>query len=364
MDLKNIIDEKECTGCMACKNICPKNAIKIISEKDGFEYPKINENLCINCGYCKKICPVINNMNRENKEPKIYACKNKNEQIRLQSSSGGIFTLIAEWIIKQDGIVFGAKLEKNMIVSHNYIENIEDIVELRGSKYVQSQIGETYKKVKEFLLKNKKVFFSGTPCQIEGLLAYLGKEYENLYTQDIICHGVPSPKVWKKFLEYKRKKNGQYPIQVNFRNKNISGWSNYNVNYKYSKAEENINHKEDEYMKLFLKNYDLRKSCYQCKFKKVARNSDITLADFWGINRVNAEFNDEKGISAIIVHSKKGREIFENIKNNMEFISANIDDIKKYNPCIYIPADKNELREEFFYDLETNEFEEIIKKYL
>jgi coenzyme F420-reducing hydrogenase beta subunit len=358
MEIKNIIKNKKCSGCMSCVNICPKAAIKI-EKIDGFEYPYIDEEICIKCGKCNIACPIINKLEEKQYLQKVYAAKNKNTDIRMQSSSGGIFTLVAEWVLENNGVVFGAKFNDKLEVVHDYIENKEQIELLRGSKYLQSKIGLSYSKVKEFLENGRKVLFTGTPCQIEGLLSFLNKKYDNLYTQDIVCHGVPSPLVWKKYLEYKK-----FPKQINFRNKEQTGWTNYQVQYKYESNKELVDHKKDSYMKLFLKNLDLRESCYSCSFKKIIRNSDITIADFWGINAVNAEFNDEKGISAIIINSEKGLEIFNKINSKIEFIEEDIKNIIKYNSCICNSAAYNEKRKEFFEELKENDFEYIMKKYL
>lgn len=362
--MKEVLEKKQCTGCMACKNICPKKAIRMETEKDGFEYPKIDKQNCINCGLCKSVCPILNKLKENNNEIEVYCCKNKNDEIRMKSSSGGIFTLIAEWILSQEGVVFGVKFNENMEAVHDYIETKKDLELFRGSKYLQSQINNNYQKVKMFLLENKKVLFTGTPCQIEGLLSYLGKEYDNLYTQDIICHGVPSPKVWKKYLEYVQTKMGDSIEKVNFRKKDLIGWKDYQVHYKYSKSNKYIHHNEDIYMKMFLNNLILRKSCYNCNFKKVKRNSDITVADFWGIDKINPKFYDKKGISAILVNTPKGKEIFNNIKLNMEFSKQDINDIIKYNSCISKSANYNSAREEFFYDLDKENFQFLIDNYL
>jgi len=348
---------------MACYNACPKKAIGI-EENDGFYYPMINEEKCINCDICKKVCPVLNKENENDNILKIYACKSKDEDARMKSSSGGVFTLLAEYILEQEGIVFGARFNENLEVVHDYIERREDLDKLRGSKYLQSNIGDTYIKVKEFLDSERKVLFTGTPCQIEALLTYLRKDYDNLYTQDIICHGVPSPKVWRKYLEYKKEKNGDYPKSVSFRKKDLLGWSNFQMCYTYSNKEENVHHDDDPYMKLFLRNFNLRNSCYECSFKKIHRKADITVADFWGINEVNKKFNDEKGISAILIHSEKGKELFENIKNKMEYTNANINDIIKHNSPVCTSVKYNEKREEYFEDLENKDFEYIIQKYV
>lgn len=360
--ITDILESKKCSGCMACYNACPKQAIKI-EEKNAFLYPVIQKEKCIDCGICKNICPV-NNKEEVNQYLKIYNCKNKDDKTRMKSSSGGVFSLIAEYILEQNGVVFGARFNEKLEVIHDYITSRQELEKLRGSKYLQSKIGNTYKKVKEFLINDKKVLFTGTPCQVEGLLAYLGKEYDNLYTQDIICHGVPSPKVWKKYLEYKKEKMGEYPIEVSFRKKDLTGWSNFQMSYKYSNVEENIHHDDEPYMNLFLRNFDLRESCYNCSFKKINRKSDITIADSWGIDEICPEFNDEKGISTILINSLKGKKILENIKEKMEYIETNIKDVIKHNSPLCKSVEYNELREDFFEDLENNDFEYIIKKYL
>ena len=361
--MEDIIEKNRCTGCMGCYNICPQNAIERIQE-DGFEYPKINYKYCIGCGLCKKICPVINKLKENCNHIEVYSCKNNDEKVRMQSSSGGVFSLIAESILEEKGVVFGVRMNENMEAVHDYIEQKNDLELFMGSKYLQSQINDNYQKVKRFLEQERKVLFTGTPCQIEGLLSYLGKEYDNLYTQDIICHGVPSPKVWKKYMEYKKRQNGEYPKKVNFRKKDLLGWSNYQTEYKYLDVEENIHHDDEPYMKLFLRNIDLRESCYYCCFKKIKRKSDITIADFWGINEVIPEFNDEKGTSTVLINSKKGKEIFEQIKDKMVFFKMNIEDVIKYNSSICKSANYNSARKEFFKDLENKDFDFLMKKFL
>ena len=201
----NIKDKSKCCGCSGCMNICPKNAIIMKEDKNGFKYPIVDKEKCINCGLCEKVCPILNNKKEQQKEIKAYACYNKNIEERLKSSSGGIFILLAKEILKRNGIVFGAAFDENFNVKHISIDNEKDIEKLMGSKYVQSNMGKVYKEVKEFLENGKYILFSGTPCQIEGLKKFLKKDYDKLYTQDIICHGVPSPKIWQMYLEYQKK---------------------------------------------------------------------------------------------------------------------------------------------------------------
>ena len=358
-----VIEKSKCTGCMACRNVCPRNAI-IIETIDGFDYPQINENMCISCNLCETICPVNNNI-RENKDKKeVYACKCKEDEVRMKSSSGGIFTIAAEKILDLDGVVFGACFDEQYNVIHDYAENKEDLEKFKGSKYVQSKIGKNYRKVREFLEAGRKVLFVGTPCQVEGLYAYLRKDYENLYTFDLICHGVPSLEVWKKYLEYKENKSKQKPEKINFRKKDNNGWRNYEVCFSYGDYEDCMNHNEDPYMNIYLKDFALRESCYDCNFKKVNRASDITIADYWGIYEINPEFFDDKGVSAVIINSAKGNKLFKSIKERINFVEEKLEEIWKYNEMIIKSAKRNDKKKEFLKDLKYKTFEELIEKYL
>lgn len=364
MELFDVIEKNKCTGCMACKNSCPRNAITIIEDENtGFLYPKINNDYCTGCNICKMVCPVENKLKDCKNEIDVYACKSKDEKVRLESSSGGIFSLIADYVLENNGIVFGAAFNEKFEVIHDWIDNKKDIGKFRCSKYLQSKIGNSYKKAREFLENGKIVLYTGTPCQVEGLLAYLRKDYENLYTQDIICHGVPSPKVWRKYLEYKNTIHKEEVKDINFRDKSITGWTKFRLNFKYEKFDDNESLKEDFYMKMFLENFDLRDTCYNCSFKKENRKSDITVADFWGINKVRPEMNDEKGTSAVIINSSKGKRLWNNILNKVEYTKENIEDIKMYNPSFIKSVPYNEKRDEFFKDLNELNFEELIKKY-
>lgn len=360
-----IENKANCCGCSACKNICPRNAISMIEDEKGFKYPKVNYNYCINCSLCEKVCP-INNCALENKnfETEAYAAFNINEKIRMNSSSGGLFSLIAEYILNSGGIVFGAVFDENFLVNHVKAENISEISKMRGSKYIQSDIKKTYKEARDFLNQGKKVLFTGTPCQVEGLKAYLMKDYENLYLQDIICHGIPSKKVWEKYLEYRKKEDNDILENVSFRNKENNGWNKYELFFKYKNSKKFINHTEDMFMKIFLSDIALRDSCYSCKFKKKKRISDITLADFWGINEIIPEMNDEKGTSLLIVNSKKGKEILESIKSKVKFEKVDFEKAIEKNPSMTKSSELREERESFFEDLNNLSLENLFEKYV
>lgn len=360
-----ICDLKDCSGCTACKNICPRNAISMKENEKGFRYPHVNSESCINCKLCEKVCPVLNSKENEKKSiiPKAYAAYNNDVEIRMKSSSGGIFSLIAEEILKRNGIVFGAVLDENLNVVHKKAANIVELEQLRGSKYLQSDLGNTYREIRDLLNDGTQVLFTGTPCQIAGLKSFLGKEYENLYMQDFICHGVPSKKLWEKYLSY-REKNGNSKIKkVFFRNKDNKGWSEYQVLLEFENKKSFFDVTKDLYMQTFLKDIALRDSCYNCKSKKINRDSDITVADFWGISKIAPEMNDEKGVSLVIINSKKGEEILNNIKSNITLKEVEFFEAISGNKSIIQSAMYPEKRDEFFQDLETLELDDLLKKY-
>lgn len=356
-----IDDKNKCCGCHGCMNICAKNAITMIVDEKGFKYPKIDNSKCINCNLCEKVCPIINKKDNIN-SPTAYAAYNKDEKIRLESSSGGIFSLVANYILENDGIIFGAAFNDDFQVSHIEVNNKDELYKLRTSKYVQSSINDTYKKAKEYLNKGTVVLFTGTPCQIEGLYAFLQKKYVNLYTQDIICHGVPSPKVWQKYMEYRKKQDKNDPVRINFRQKD-DGWNLYALLLQYNNSAYKTNHNDDLFMQAFLKNVCLRDSCYNCAFKDKHRKSDITLADFWGINNIDETMNDDKGTSLVIINSDKGKELFNKIKDKIVSKKVDFEKSIQYNQSMYKSVDIPKTRESFFENLDNLEFDELVKKY-
>lgn len=358
-----IIEKKHCCGCHACFNICSKNAISMVEDEKGFKYPKVDKEKCIDCGLCEKVCPILNNKKIENK-PRSYACINKDEEIRMQSTSGGIFTLLATAIINKGGVVFGACFDEEFGVHHTYCESIEDLGKYRGSKYIQSDIGLSYKKAKEFLDQGRKVLFTGTPCQIEALRSFLGKEYDNLYLQDIICHGVPSPLVWDKYKLYREEKANSKMKKMSFRSKKNTTWSSYNINMDFDNdTSYTMNHNNDVYMKAFLKHLSLRESCTDCKFKKNNRISDITLADFWGIQNIKPEMDDGKGTSLVIVNSKKGQELLDMIQDSMICEEVEFEKAISGNPSFNTTSKANSNADKFYEKLENGEdFERVVNK--
>lgn len=361
--MSNILDDlKACSGCYACQTICPQGCITMQSDAEGFWYPEINAKQCVDCGLCQKVCPVFHNRETET-SPIAYAAYHKKEEIRMDSSSGGLFSLLAEHVIRQGGVVFGACFDERFRVVHQYAECAEELEKFRGSKYVQSKIGNSFQKAKEFLTDGRIVLFTGTPCQIGGLKAYLQREYENLICQDIICHGVPSPKVWDRYLTYRETIAGSAAQKITFRGK-TKGWKRFSVSFLYKNGcryEKTLD--RDLMMTAFLKNVCLRPSCYHCSFKKIERESDITLADFWGIQDLLPEMDDDKGISLLILNSPKGKALFEAVKDGMEYRLIDLQEALKYNPAMTQSVPWNAKRDGFLNDIDKISFDKLVKRY-
>ncbi|MBR2708400.1 MAG: Coenzyme F420 hydrogenase/dehydrogenase, beta subunit C-terminal domain, partial [Bacilli bacterium] len=279
----------------------------------------------------------------------------------LKSSSGGVFILFAKEIIKKNGVVFGASFDKKFNVVHSYVEKIEELGTLMTSKYTQSIIGNAYSKVKYFLKKGRYVLFTGTPCQIEGLYSFLKKDYEKLYTQDIICHGVPSPKVWRKYLDYQKSFYKDSIKNISFRDKS-SGWKLYRIKILFKSNFYSEVHSDDLYMQVFLKNVCLRDSCYNCQFKKKYRKSDVTLADYWGVDNVHPEMNDDNGISLLIINSDKGKELFNSVKGDMCYLETDFNKAIKYNSAMLNSVNHCKKEKIFFDKLDVIRFDKLIKK--
>lgn len=341
----NIKNKEDCTGCYSCENICPVDAISMEIDEEGFWYPKVQEYKCIDCDLCGKSCPIINKKNNISTK-KAYGCFNKDDDIRLKSSSGGMFTAIANEIIKNNGAVFGAAFDDNFQVKHICVENYDDLSRLRGSKYVQSNINMTYKQAKGILLQGRQVLFSGTPCQISGLKSFLNKEYDNLLCMDIVCHGVPSPLVWKEYLNEISK--GKKIRTIIFRDKS-KGWKNSELVYKFEDGNEyREKYSESTYIKGFIQNCFLRPVCYSCHNKTLDRCSDFTLADFWGVEDEIHNIETQKGISLLLVHSEKGRDILNKIKDNIFLKKVDINSALKFNECAIQSVKLTKKRTKFF----------------
>lgn len=355
-----IKNKYDCCGCSACIRICPKKCISLKEDNEGFLYPSVNSSDCINCHFCERICPIIN-VSSPPKEICVYAMMNSDEQIRMESSSGGIFTLLAQKIIKEGGVVFGAKFNEKWEVIHGFTETIDGLSKFRGSKYVQSEMGNCFDEAKKFLNEGRKVLFSGTPCQIAGLLSYLKKRYDTLLTVDFVCHGVPSPRVWKLYLNaickktFHRVKTTEIST-INFRSKNTS-WRNFSflAVQKGGRLLLNEQHRKNAYMQGFLNNLYLRPSCHECKFKRFQSQSDLTLADFWGVEKYYPEMNDDKGISLVFTSNSYLKKLL--LSEGAKEISMR--QAVDQNPAIFRSVKMRRNRSLFFFDL--NQGKDLLK---
>lgn len=307
-----ITNKNHCCGCSACAQICPKQCIAMMPDSEGFCYPKINETICVKCGLCEKVCPMLKSQNMQG-QVHAWAAYCKEDKIRLASSSGGIFSLLAEEILEEGGVVFGAAFDGQMMVHHVAVESVRDLERLRGSKYLQSRIENSYADVKAYLAADRKVLFSGTACQIAGLLHFLGRPYEKLWTVDVLCHGVPTPTLWKNYLSEQNRAFKMPVRQISFRDKS-QGWKKYQVAWKVEGGKiYRQPASRNSYMRLFLSNICLRPSCYDCHFKGFPRVSDLTLGDCWGVEQHSPEMDDDKGTSVVIVNTEKGNTLREKI---------------------------------------------------
>lgn len=355
-----------CTGCTTCVTSCPKQCIKMKKSIEGFLYPSVEQDNCINCGICEKVCPVLSKVETHNKI-KAFAMKNKKASERTKSASGGIFPLIAQLVVKKNGVVFGAAYNHEFEVRHIKVEKAKDIDRLQSAKYTQSMIENIFVEVEKALLEDRWVVFSGTPCQCTGLKAYLNKEYDKLIIIDLICHGVPSPKVWGTYVKWRcnQENNGTLPEQINMRSK-YSGWSKYGYSTEFDYGNGKISripNGEDPFMKAFVENICLRKSCSQCQAKGVARCSDFTLGDYWGVWNQHPEFDDNKGTSIVFTHSEKAIEILNEIKPQVECIKVDIEEAIKENPSMMASSKEHSERSQFLKEVTDENFKKIVDKY-
>lgn len=361
----DIIDKKMCCSCSACFNICPTNAIVMMEDNEGFYYPSVDKEKCINCGLCDKVCPITNNtLSSNTTEPNVYASYSKDEQIRIDSTSGGIFSELAKIVYKKNGFVCGAIYDENWLVKHFISEDIKDLENLRSSKYLQSQIGDVFKEIKLKLDSNKLVLFCGSPCQVKGLLNYLRKDYENLFTVDFICRGMNSPKIFLKYIDYLENKYKSKVKKIKFKNK-IYGWHNFSTKIDFENGKTYIGGRYlDSYMVGYLKyNAFMRLSCYDCKFKGLPRNSDITLADFWGIEKINRNLDQDKGTSMILVNSLKGNKLIAEINSNVIIEKIDSDKVFCDNQCFMNSAKKTLNRDLVFDNIDTMTYNELCNNF-
>lgn len=347
-----------CCGCTVCKEICPKKAIEMIQDSHGFAAPRINDN-CIECGLCERMCPLISEKRETGANRESYVLKRKDDQLRRLSQSGGAFSVFAEGVLGQKGVIYGALVDKNMDVVYARVDSIKRLQGLRGSKYVQADVKNVYSLVRNDLLRNQLVLFSGTPCHVHGLYNYLQAKKvctERLYTVDIICHGVVSPLVYQDYRAYFERIHRTKIRAFNFRDKQF-GWRRVAVSIKAGLNK----YISGDYVKIFHSDLPLRDCCYECKFANLSRVGDVTVGDCWGIEHCNKEFDDGKGCSLLLVNTDKGRWLFRENKNQFHYLSVSIE--KMLQPNLIRPTPKPSKTDDFWFDYQTYGFEYAAFKY-
>lgn len=361
-------EKKDCCGCSACVESCPKNAIVMKADREGFLYPEIDKNLCIDCKICKKVCPMINAKELKNYEKNsFYLAKHKDKNVLKHSTSGGAFTAISDYILKKKGVICGVDFDEKFCVTHKMAETSEERDKFRFSKYVQSNLKDIFQDIKKELIAGKKVLFTGTPCQCAGLKGFMrgSSLAKELYICDLICHSIPSPRIWEEFKKLLEKENGGVIREIHFRTKDML-WSRANSNKTFFFATtemEKLKLDERFYKMFFGLGTITRPSCSRCPFTDKNRVSDITIADYFGIEEYSPELYDELGLSLIIVNSKKGEEILENIKDDLYLEKRDPAESLKHQQRLSKPMPIPDNREEFWLELDNIGLEKVLEKY-
>lgn len=355
-------EKGDCCGCTACRNICPSHSIRMEADQEGFLYPVINPNTCTSCKACIKVC-AFHKKEQRTKIPEgqeVYGVKHRDENVRLRSSSGAAFTAVSDYVLNQGGAVYGAAFDENFKVIHGRAVNAVQRDKMRGSKYVQSDLGEIFKDIKEVLNTGIMVLFTGTPCQNAGLTRFLGREYQNLILCDIACHGVPSPKVWEDYKTYLEERYRGRIQEINFRNKD-AGWRNTSLKVNLDTGIYRKNMQEDPFYILFFSHLIIRPSCHQCVYASYHRPSDITLADFWGVENAHKSFQDDLGITLMLANTRKGRMLVEQVKTKADLVKSSHSAF--YQPIFELPSKASSKREKFWQEYLTKGFKAALKKY-
>ena len=359
--------KEQCCGCTACANICPMECILMQPDEEGFLYPYINKEKCVECNKCETVCPIKNNYTEERKIESICLRSIDKDTVN-GSTSGGFFTPLCNYVLENDGVVVGVAFTENKKIEHIFVDcnNRDKVSKLRGSKYVQSYLYDTFSKIKKLLENEKLVCFSGTPCQISGLLSYLGREYKNLITVDVICHGTPSPKLWKKYVDYQERKYDSTVKEVSFRKKTF-GYHSGTMELVFENGKKhNGSARVDFMLKSFFSEISSRPSCYDCSFKTDQHQSDFTIFDCWSASKlVPGLKDDDKGYTNVFINSDKGRKLFERLKDEYSWYpvdlekAISLDGIMVRNSAIPHPR-----RDEYYLDLDNEELDEHIQRFI
>lgn len=362
------IPVQNCSSCAACANVCARSAISMQLNAEGFYRPVIDAEKCVQCGACERACPwnnPVENPNVADVSPKTVAAYAKERSIRLQSSSGGIFSVLAERVLDDGGVVVGVAQTAPARFGHIVVDSKADLDKLRGSKYVQADVGLIYRQVREYLKSGRRILFSGTPCQVAGLYAALGKSAcsAGLTTVDIVCHGTPSVKMFQKYVAELEGKTRNKVERTVFRDKS-SGWKGYSLLHHFVGGEISlVHHNHSKYMRLFLSRICQNESCSECHYRKLPRISDITLGDYWGISKYHPEMDDDKGTSVVLLNTEQGKALFDSVADRIVQCDSKVEYAVDGNPCIVRSSKPHPKRAEFFADLDKYPLDRLVKKY-
>lgn len=364
------VDENQknkCCGCTACASVCPKNAIEMVEDNEGFKYPKVDKTKCINCNLCEKVCPYINKKKKEHDNTIGFLIQNKNKEVLSLSTSGGFFDSISKYVISENGFVCGATFDDNFVVKHEIYNDFKKIKKFRESKYVQSDLNGCFVKIKKLLDSGNLVCFSGTPCQVEGLKGYLRKDYDNLITVDFCCRSVPSPKLFEEYKKYQEKRYKSKIVDFHFRKKTY-GYHHGTLRIKFANGREyNGSNRVDLYNKIFHSDKCSRLSCYNCVAKGINRNSDFTIFDSWNPSILNKNIKDNNlGYTTLLIHSKKGTKLFEEkLKNDFFVYEINVYEAKELTGGMLENSIKiTDDRKEFYNNLIKDGYKNHVLKYI
>lgn len=358
----NSVNKTDCSGCGACTCVCPAKCLSMKSDSEGFYYPYMDNENCINCGKCLSVCSVKSKPKTTDCSRRVFVVQHKDNRIRRESTSGGAFTAIAEYIIKNGGIVFGAGMDENFRVCHMPAYDIEQLALFRNSKYSQSDLGDTFLKIKNYLNEGKKILFSGTPCQVAGLKKFLPDSDENLITVDVVCRGIPSPLIFEKYIEYQKKRFGEFD-KVLFRDK-YSGYTHTAMSlYRDNVCLYHNGLEYDPMLKLFYRGMICRPVCSNCRFKEMKRCSDFTLWDCFSAAEINKAFDDNGGTTFVMLHSGKAEMIFEKIQGNIRFCEGKTESVCRSTEEMFKSISHNPERQNFFRDASSMLPEELFNKW-
>ncbi len=340
------LDKKECCGCSACLSACPKQCIEMRADEEGFLYPVIDKDICIDCGLCRKVCPFAH-PEYPDAAPLVYATYVKDESQRAQSTSGGIFYAVARWVISQGGVVYGAAFDSHFKLRHVGVDNMEELQRLRGSKYLQSDLGDVFSEIRRYLKEGRWVYFTGVGCQVAGLKSFLRKDYDTLVTSDLVCHGVPSQQMFDWHLDYLRQKERGEITSYSFRD--TGGWGVCET-YEYVSqtrgrgVRRQWSYELSPYLYSFMYAFNYRYSCYDCKFARVPRQGDITLADYWGVQRYFPDLDIRKGVSLVLLNTVRGKMVWDAVKETLVYRASRIEDASVENANLVRPTMMPEIR--------------------